>query len=59
MDDWKNFHETSLPEKEHFYSLVNMEDITDADYVYAKRVCSDFEIKNIGEYQDLYIQSDT
>ena len=24
-----------------------MEDITDADYIYAKRVCKDFEIKEI------------
>ena len=36
-----------------------MEDITDADYVHAKRVCKDFEIKNLGEYHDLYVQSDT
>ena len=36
-----------------------MEDITDADYTHAKRVCKDFEIKNWGEYHDLYVQSDT
>ena len=36
-----------------------MEDITDADYTLAKRVCKDFEIKNWGEYHDLYVQSDT
>ena len=36
-----------------------MEDITDADYAHAKRVCKDFEIKNLGEYYDLYVQSDT
>ena len=36
-----------------------MEDITDADYVHAKRVCKDFEIKNVGEYHGLYVQSDT
>ena len=34
-----------------------MEDITDADYVHAKKVCKGFEIKNLGEYHDLYIQS--
>ena len=32
MDDWEKFNETSLPEKENFYSNLNMEDITDADY---------------------------
>ena len=36
-----------------------MEDITDADYEHAKRVCKDFEIKNLGEYHDLYVQGNT
>ena len=36
-----------------------MEDITDADYTHAKRVCKDFEIRSLGEYLDLYVQSDT
>ena len=47
MDDCKKFNETSLLEKKKkdFYSHLNMEDITDADYPYAKRVCIDFEIK--------------
>ena len=34
-----------------------MEDITDADYVHAKRVSKDFQIKDLGEYHDLYVQS--
>ena len=59
MDDGEKFNETSLPEKEDFYIRLNMEDITDADYSDAKRVCKDFEIKNFGEYYDLYVQRDT
>ena len=43
-DDWEKFNATSLLEKEDFYSHVNMEDITDADYEHAKRVCKDFKI---------------
>ena len=35
-----------------------MKDITNADYMHTKRVCKDFEIKNLGEYQDLYLKSD-
>ena len=58
MDDWQKFSETSLLEKEDFTSQLNMEDITDADYALAKRVYQDFEIKNLGEYHDLYLQSD-
>ena len=36
-----------------------MEDITDADYAHTQRVCKDFETKNLREYHDLYVQSDT
>ena len=46
MDDWKKFNQISLPENEDFYSQLNMEDITDADYVHAKRVRKEFEMKN-------------
>ena len=38
MDDWKRFNETSSPEKEDFYSHLNMRNITDEDYTHAKRV---------------------
>ena len=59
MDDWRKFNEMSLHEKEDFYSHLNMEDYTDADYTHPKRVCKDFETKNLGEYHDLYVQSNT
>ena len=36
-DDWKKFNETLLPEKEEFYRNLNMEDITDADYMHDKK----------------------
>ena len=52
------FSETSLPEKEELYSNLNMEDITDTDYMHAKIVCKDLEIKHLGEYHDLYLPSD-
>ena len=42
-----------LPEKEDFYSHLNMEDITDADYSQAKRLLKDIEIKRFGEYDNL------
>ena len=59
MDDWEKLNETTLLEKEEFYNNLNVEDITDADYMHGKRVCKDFEIKNLGEYYDLYLKSDT
>ena len=36
-----------------------MEDITDAGYAHVERVSKDFEMKNLGEYYDLYIEGDT
>ena len=59
MDDWEKFNETSLPEKEDFYSHLNVGDIADADYTHAKRVRKNFEIKSLAEYHDLYVLSDT
>ena len=59
MDHWEKFNETSSLEKEDFYSHLNMEDITDAEYAHTKRVCKDFEIKKLGEYHDLHVQSYT
>ena len=35
-----------------------MEDITDAYYAHTKRVCKNFEIKNLGEHHNLYVRSD-
>ena len=59
MDDWEKFNKTLLPKKEEFYSNLNMEEITDANYMHEKRVCKDFEIKNVCECDDLYLKSDT
>ena len=36
MDDREKFNETALPEKKEFYSSLNIEHITDADYMHKK-----------------------
>ena len=59
MDSWEKFDETALPPKEGFYSNLNLKDISDEDYVHAQKVRDVFEINNLGEYHDLYVQSDT
>ena len=59
MDSWERFKEESLPDKESFYSKLNDEHITDEDYAHAQKVWDTFNIKNLGEYHDLYVQSDT
>ena len=45
MGVWGKFYETSLSEKDDFCSNLNMENITDADYMHAKRI-NDLEIKH-------------
>ena len=59
MDNWEKFNETELPDKESFYSELNKEGITNEDYVHAQKVWEVFKIKNLGEYHDLYVQTDT
>ena len=57
MDNWERFDETSLPDKECFYSSLNMENIDDIDYRHGNNVFKKFKLKNQGEYHDLYVQS--
>ena len=59
MDSWEGFDETSLPDKEAFHSKLNLEDITDEDYAHGQKIWKEFEIKNLGEYHELHVQSDT
>ena len=59
MDNWERFNEILLSNKEVLYSNLNMEDITDTDYRHVNKVFKEFKLKNLGEYHDLYVQSDT
>ena len=58
MDSWKKFNETSLPSKEGFYRNLNMENIDDIDYRHGNNVFKRFELESLGDYHDLYVQSD-
>ena len=63
MDSRERFNETSLPDKEAFYSNLNMEDITDVDYrhtirVFNRSALKSLNNKNLGDYHELYVQSD-
>ena len=59
MDNWDKFNETSLPSNESFYSNLNMENIDDIDYRHGNNVFNKFKLNNLGDYHDLYVQSDT
>ena len=58
MTSWNRFEETQLPPMEAFYSKLNMSRISDKDYEHAQKVWSEFGMKNIGEYHDLYLNTD-
>ena len=59
MDDWDRFNEEKLPNKSCLYSSLNVEDISEIDYRHALNVFNKFNIKDLGEYHDPYVQSDT
>ena len=59
MDNSERFNVTLLPNKEYFYNNLNMENIDDIDYRHGSNVFKRFKLKNLGEYHDLYVQSDT
>ena len=57
MDSFDKFN-SPLPKKEEFYSILNNEHISDENYKHAQNVWNTFNLKNMGEYHDLYLQSD-
>ena len=58
MDSFERFSEKSLPRIEDFYSILNDTNISESEYSHAKRVWSTFQIKDLGEYHDLYLRTD-
>ena len=59
MDKQEKFSIDKLPDKELFCSELSKEHITNEDYEHAQKVWETFNISNLGEYHDLYVQSDT
>ena len=60
MYSWERFNEeTSLLDKEFFYSELYLKDITDKDYTHTQKIFEESELKSLGDYHDLYVQSHT
>ena len=57
MDSFVKFNE-KLPTKEDFYSILNDEHISNEDYKHAETVWETFKLNTMGDYHDLYLQSD-
>ena len=58
MDSFERFSEKSLPRREDFYSILNDVNISESDYSHAKRVWNTFQIRDLGDYHDLYLRTD-
>ena len=53
IDSREIFDETTLPVKKI------LENISDEDYLHAQKIWEVFRIRNLGEYHNLYVQTDT
>lgn len=58
MDNSLKFNEMTLPNIEAFYSILNECQISKEDYAHAKRVWKEFNVKNMGDYTELYVKTD-
>ena len=58
MNSFKKFDKCDLPSKDKFYRSLKDTGISDEDYERAKKVWNVFDIKNLGQYHDLYIKTD-
>jgi hypothetical protein len=55
INSWEKFDEIKLPKKENFYNKLYKENIIDKDYAKTDIVWKHFNIKNLGEYHNLYL----
>ena len=58
-DSWDKFDLPIPLDKKHYYSELNDSNISDEDINHVKNVCNTLKITNLGQYHDLYVQSDT
>ena len=58
MDSWDRFNETSLPPIEKFYSKLTGSGISTEDYEHATKVWNEFNLRNLGDYHDLYLKTE-
>ena len=58
MDSFEKFAETSLPPKESFYSTLTCKGISKEALEHGSAVWKAFGCKNMGDYHDIYMQTD-
>ena len=58
MDSYEKFDEKCLPAKENFYNDLTKEDITEEEYTFVHEVWKTFNLENMGQLHDLYMETD-
>ncbi|XP_065198485.1 uncharacterized protein LOC135830026 isoform X1 [Sycon ciliatum] len=58
MGSYDQFEETRLPPKDAFHSTLTNTGISDEDYAYAQTVWTAFDCEDLGDYHDLYLETD-
>ena len=53
-----NLEIEELPDKNHFYNMLKLKDITDKEYKKVKEFYENMKFKNIKEYLECYLKSD-
>ncbi|XP_036150881.1 uncharacterized protein LOC118648637 [Monomorium pharaonis] len=58
LDSVDRLNDTELPSREAFYSSLTGEEVSEDDHKHAVMVWERFNIRNLGEYSDLYLKTD-
>ena len=58
MDSFERFTKRQLPPQESFYSSLTMKNVKEADYEFAMEMCQMFNMNNLGDLHDLYLDKD-
>ena len=58
MDSWDKFEEKRLLSKDEFYSKLSKSGISEKDHQHVCKVWNEFDLKNMGDYHDLYLETD-
>ncbi len=57
MSSFDKLQYPRLPAKSEFHSELNNTDVSEEDYVHAKKVCDAFGCKTMRDYHDLYLKT--
>ena len=56
MDSFKRFSEDKLPDKNIIFSLKDGNHISGEEYLHTVKAWNEFNMKNLGEYHDNYLE---